>query len=155
MFSFKKKVPKYRFLTEEEEQKVVQTIQEMEQRTSGEIRVYVESECTYLDALDRAKEVFIELAMEATEFKNAVLIYIAYQDRKMAIYGDENIHQFTGGQEYWERILEILIADFSQSKYAEGLVKSVRAIGTSLSEYFPYDQKGATNELPDDIVYGK
>lgn len=155
MFSFKKNKSKDRFLTEEQEQRVVKAVQLAEENTSGEIRIYVESTSPYLDALDRAKEVFFELGMKETAFKNAVLIYIAHHDRKLAIYGDENIHQFTGGQAYWEEILNLLKNDFSNQRYAEGIIKAVKAIGESLGQYFPYDQKGANNELPDDIVYGK
>ncbi len=36
------------------------------------MRVYVESHCRYMDAMDRAAEIFFSLKMEATEQRNAV-----------------------------------------------------------------------------------
>lgn len=143
------------FLNKEEEEHVVQCIQEAERSTSGEIRVYIETNCVHEDAMDRAKEVFATLEMEQTQFKNAVIIYIAFEDRKLALYGDEGIYTHTGGPAYWEEILKALKAAFREGDYGKGIGDAVLSIGQSLSKYFPYDQKGETNELPDDIVYGK
>ena len=35
--------------------------------TSGEVRVFVENRCSYMDAIDRAKEIFAELKMDETD----------------------------------------------------------------------------------------
>ena len=143
------------FLTKEEEEHIVKCIQEAERNTSGEIRVYIETNCDHDDAMYRAKEVFATLEMEQTQFKNAVIIYIAFEDRKLALYGDEGIYTYTGGPAYWEEILKALKIAFRERDYGRGIGDAVLSIGQSLSKYFPYDQKGETNELPDDIVYGK
>jgi len=42
------------FFSAEEKQRVVTAIQKAEQRTSGEVRVFVESRCRFVDAIDRA-----------------------------------------------------------------------------------------------------
>ena len=60
-------------LKKEEQAIVLQAIQEAERRTSGEIRVFVEPRCSYVDSMDRAKEVFFKLKMDKTEDRNAVL----------------------------------------------------------------------------------
>src|SRR5258708_37531244 len=95
MFSiFKKKQPK--FFTAEEQQLIVHAVQEAEKLTSGEIRVYVESHCEYMDALDRAKEIFGSQGMQATQQRNAVLVYVAMKDRQLAVFADEGIYAKEG-----------------------------------------------------------
>src|SRR5690348_5587175 len=88
------------FFSEEENKQLVDAIQKAEQQTSGEVRVYVESKCKYVDALDRAQEIFVSLKMHETELRNATLVYVAVKDRQAAVFGDEGIHQKVGGQ-YW------------------------------------------------------
>ncbi len=100
-------------LSEEEQKRIVQAVQEAERNTSGEIRVYMESRCAYVDSMDRAKEVFFKLKMEQTRNHNAVLLYIALTDRQLALYGDEGIYKKTGGDPYWQRELQLLRTFFS------------------------------------------
>ena len=54
-------------LSEDDTSMIVEAIRAGEKKTSGEIRVYVESHCRFVDALDRAAEVFSSLQMDATE----------------------------------------------------------------------------------------
>ena len=75
MFPFLRK--KKSFFTEEETSRVVNAIQDAEKQTSGEIRVFVESKCSYMDALDRAVEVFSKMQMQNTADRNGVLVYMA------------------------------------------------------------------------------
>ncbi len=63
MFLFSKKKE---IFTCEENDRVVAAIRSCENRTSGEIRVYVESKNLYVDPLDRAAEVFSGLLMQNT-----------------------------------------------------------------------------------------
>ena len=73
LFSFFKKPA---FFTPQEQEEIVQAIQEAEKRTSGEVRVFIESRCKYVDPLDRAVEIFYGLKMDKTAEKNAVLVYL-------------------------------------------------------------------------------
>ena len=57
---------------EEDTRLIVKAVRHAEQRTSGEVRVFVESRCSWLDAIDRAAEIFFTLKMENTEQRNAV-----------------------------------------------------------------------------------
>ena len=79
MSFFKKK----EFFTPEEKQLIITAIQQAEQRTSGEVRVFVERHCRYVNAIDRAIEIFQQLKMDQTEFHNAVLVYVATKDRQL------------------------------------------------------------------------
>ena len=80
-----------KFLSKEEEQQVVQSIQSAEHQTSGEIRVHIESVCKG-NVLDRAAWLFKSLKMHETAQRNGVLIYLSTSDRKFAIIGDAGIN---------------------------------------------------------------
>jgi uncharacterized membrane protein len=150
MSLFKKK----EFFTAEEKQLIISAIQQAEQRTSGEVRVFVERRCRYVDAIDRAIEIFQQLKMDQTEFHNAVLVYVAIKDRQLAIYGDEGIHKKVGDQ-YWANEVVKMITAFNRDNCAEGIAHCVKDIGEALHENFPYDKSTDKNELPDDIVFGR
>jgi uncharacterized membrane protein len=152
MFSFLRK--NIEFFAPEEKLLIAEAVRNAEKRTSGEIRVFVETHCRYVDAMDRAREIFDQLKMDQTKDRNAVLVYMAVKDRQLAVLGDEGIHQKVGN-EYWNTEVMKMIKTFNQDNYAEGLVICVRDIGEALHTYFPYDSKIDKNELPDDIVFGR
>jgi uncharacterized membrane protein len=142
------------FFNEEENRLVVKAIRHAEQRTSGEVRVFVESTCSWVDAIDRAAEVFFTLKMENTEQRNAVLVYVAIKDRQLAIFGDEGIHNKVG-TEYWNKLVAEMLATFSGNNYAKGIAECVIQIGDALYTNFPFDKTTDKNELPDEIVFGR
>ena len=142
------------FFTKEEQEKITAAIREAEKRTSGEIRIFIESRCKYVEPLDRAAELFYGLKMHETKERNAVLVYIAIKDHQLAIFGDEGIHQKTG-QAFWRKEVQEMLQEFNKEHYADGLVKVVSEIGDALYQHFPYDHAEDKNELSDDIVFGK
>ena len=73
--------------TPEQKQQIVAAIKEAEKNTSGEIRVHIDKKCKE-DVLDRAAFLFDTLSMQKTAERNGVLIYIATEDRQLAILGD-------------------------------------------------------------------
>ncbi|RYZ62664.1 MAG: TPM domain-containing protein [Chitinophagaceae bacterium] len=141
------------FFTEEEKARLVSAIQQAEQRTSGEIRIFVESRCRFVDPVDRAKEIFLQLQMAKTQERNATLIYIAFDDHQLAVLGDEGIHQKVG-QAYWEKEVTKMISEFKSEHIVEGISQVVYDIGEALQQHFPFDRSTDKNELPDDIVFG-
>ena len=116
MSLFKKK----EFFSKEENEKIVQSIRDAEKCTSGEIRVFVESKCKFIDPLDRALEIFAELKMENTEDRNAVLLYVALKDRQLAVYADKGIHEKVGDQ-FWQEVMSTILSHFNKENYAEGI----------------------------------
>lgn len=132
---------------------MVQAIRFAEKQTSGEIRLFVESRCTFLNPIDRAKELFAELNMTATKDRNAVLLYFAMNDRQMAIWGDEGIHQKLG-QAFWNNKVSTILEDFKKENFTKGICNMIAEVGDALKTNFPYasDDK---NELDDNIVFGK
>ena len=141
------------FFTEEEKLQIVEAVRNAERRTSGEVRVFVENRCSYMDAIDRAKEIFVELKMNETADRNAVLVYIALKDHQLAVFGDEGIHSKLGN-EYWNAEVKKMLGSFNKENYAEGIKEVVTDIGEALTQLFPYNNDTDKNELPDDIVFG-
>jgi len=139
--------------TKEEELKITSAIKTAETTTSGEIRVFIENNCPTEDALIRAKQLFFKLKMDKTEARNGVLLYTAFKNRRLAVYGDEGINKAVG-EEYWKRIVEKMLDEFSKENFVDGITKCILDIGTALQHHFPYDKKTDINELPDDIIFG-
>lgn len=149
--SFLKRKPLF---NEEQQRRIVAAIQQAEQCTSGEIRVYVENHCRYVNALDRAAEIFAGLGMEKTAARNAVLVYVAVKDRQLALYGDRGIHERVGSA-FWNQQVANILGHFNKADYAGGIAEVVTEIGHALQQHFPYDRGTDKNELPDDIVFGR
>ncbi|MGX5818763.1 TPM domain-containing protein [Chitinophaga lutea] len=149
LFSFRKK----ELFNEQERERLIHAIRQAERLTSGEIRLFVESHCEYVDPMDRAREAFVSLGMDKTRQRNGVLLYLALKDHQFAILGDQGIHEKVGA-DFWNKEAGVLRDHFSTDRIIEGLEVCVREIGESLYHYFPYES-GDQNELPDDIVFGK
>ena len=150
MSLFKKKD----FFSKEENEKIVQSIRDAEKCTSGEVRVFVESKCKFLDPLDRALEIFAELKMENTEDRNAVLVYVALKDRQLAVYADKGIHEKVGDQ-FWQQVVTTILSHFNKENYADGISQCIKEVGGALQQNFPYNKDTDKNELPDEIIFGK
>ena len=148
---FKKKQREY--FTPAEKDIIVTAIQEAERRTSGEIRIYVESKCEMVNPVLRAREIFFQLKMDQTASRNGVLLYLAMDDHQLAVFGDEGIHQKVG-HEFWQKEVAIMLEEFKQKHFIEGIAHIVQDIGEALVTHFPYDGTTDKNELPDDIVFG-
>lgn len=140
--------------SQEEKEKIIAAIQFAEQRTNGEVRIFIESKCRFVNPLRRAKEIFHQLKMGATDQRNAVLVYVAVKDRQLAVFGDEGIHQKVGDQ-FWNNAVKTMIAHFNRANYVEGICTIVKEVGEALHQHFPYNGETDANELSDDIVFGK
>lgn len=136
------------FLTNQQEQEVISAIRDAENHTSGEIRVHLEKSLN-LDPIERAKEIFYQLEMDKTRFKNGVLFYVAVDDHKFAIIGDEGIDKVVP-DDFWESIKNEVIKEFLKKDYTRGLVLGILHCGEKLKEYFPNGEEN-DNELSDEI----
>lgn len=145
---------KKRLLSVTDEELVVNAIRAAEKYTSGEVRVFVESHCRFVDPVDRAIEVFFGLKMEQTDDHNGVLVYVALKDRQLAVYGDEGIHSRVG-KEFWQQAVKEMLQHFNKDNYVTGICETITTIGETLHKEFPYEPNDDKNELPDEIVFGK
>jgi uncharacterized membrane protein len=151
MWPLSKKKP---FFSKEENDMIVQSIRDAEKQTSGEIRIFVEHKCRFIDPLDRAHEIFIQYKMDKTEHRNGVLFYVALTDKQLAIYADTAIHNAVGEQ-YWKDVVNHILVFFNKENHANGIKECVQKIGEALRNHFPYDQQTDKNELPDEIIFVK
>ncbi len=138
------------FLTEEQEQQVIEAIQKAEKQTAGEIRIHIEEHCKR-EPLDRAARIFHELGMDQTEQQNGVLIYIASEDHKAAVYAGKGIHKQVE-EGFWSGVLNILIDHFKKDAFEEGIEAAVNRVAAKLADLFPY-QRSDVNELSNEISY--
>jgi uncharacterized membrane protein len=145
---------KKELLSNQDKNLILEAIRASEKQTSGEVRVYIESRCKFVDPLDRAREIFFGLKMDQTMRRNAVLVYVAVKDHQLAIFGDKGIHEKTGVQ-FWVNKVSLMLEHFNKNNYGAGLAAVVTEIGAALRTHFPYDNSTDKNELPDDIVFGR
>ncbi len=138
------------FFTKDEQQLLINAIGTAELNTSGEIRLHIETFC-FGSEIKSAEKIFVKLKMHQTKERNGVLIYIATLSKKIAVVGDEGIHQKLN-DEFWQTIVTKLIQQFKQDKKAKGLAECIIECGEQLGKYFPrsLDDK---NEMSNAISY--
>ena len=138
-----------KIITEADKKAIQEAIREAEELTSGEIRVHIDKSCRG-EPLKRAIEVFNKLKMQATKERNGVLIYLSFNDRKLAILGDEGIDKKVA-TDFWDSTKEQLIRDFKNQQFIPGIIKSINEVGIRLKEYFPH-QADDIDELSNEIT---
>jgi len=143
-----------RYFSVQETEDIVAAIREAERQTSGEVRLFIESRCRYVNPINRAAELFFGYKMDLTNERNGVLVYIAMNDHQYAIFADEGIYKEMGDA-YWNEEATKMLSAFKKESYAEGIVTIIGDIGEALCSHFPYITKGDKNELPDEIIFGK
>lgn len=135
-----------------QQQEIIAAIKDAEKNTSGEIRVHIEKNCKE-DVLDHAAFIFDELEMQKTALRNGVLIYLAVEDRKLAILGDAGIN-LKVPKGFWDEIKEVMITNFKEGKFTEGLSQGIILAGEQLKKHYPHDKENDENELSDEISFG-
>jgi uncharacterized membrane protein len=138
------------FFTKEQQAQILDAIKIAEKETSGEIRVHIETSLSG-NVLDRASWIFKRIGMLQTEAKNGVLFYLAVRNRKFAIIGDSGINAKVS-EGFWDKIKEIMEADFREKRFTEGLARGILMAGDQLKEHFPH-MANDINELPDEISF--
>ena len=144
-----------RLLSDEDFDAVVHAIIAAEAETSAEIRVHLERRVRHgrgarpADPLERARHVFTHLGMHRTAERHGVLIYLAVEDRTLAIVGDEGIHRRVG-DDYWARVRDLMLERLKTATLREAIVSAVRKVGRVLREHFPRRPSDA-NELSDQV----
>lgn len=138
------------FLNEKQEKHIIKAIADAERMSSAEVRVHIEHHCKR-DPLERAARIFHELGMDQTQQQNGVLIYIASEDRKAAVYAGKGIHKQVEDH-FWNDVLNVILEHFKEQQYEQGIAEAVKKVGAKIKVLFPY-QDGDVNELKDDISY--
>lgn len=140
------------FFSKEEQEDIKQAIMNAELDTSGEIRVHIENSCSG-DVKERAAFLFNLLKMNKTKQRNGVLIYLAVQNRRFAVLGDQGINHVVP-ENFWDDIKQGMMNYFRSGEFVEGLIYAISTTGLQLKNHFPY-QTSDVNELPDEISFGE
>jgi len=139
------------FLTQAEEEEVVEAIRLAEKNTSGEIRVHLEKK-TSVAPIERAMEVFHQLKMDETQQRNGVILYIAVKSKQFAIYGDEGINSRVAN-DFWNCTKDIMLNHFKNGENKLALINGIMNVGEQLKQHFPF-QENDTDELSNEISKG-
>jgi len=138
------------FLSKLEHDRIIEAIREAESKSSGEIRVVIQRGKLKSDPLDAAQKKFHRLGMHKTRERNAVLIFVAPRVHKLAVVGDNAIHEKCG-DEFWQRLVQRMRTHFQNEKFSDALIEAVNEVGSVLATHFPQTVRDA-NELPDDPI---
>ncbi len=140
------------FFTKEQNEDIILAIKNAELDTSGEIRVHIEEKCPG-EVMDRASVIFKKLEMQKTELRNGVLFYVALKNRKFAVLGDAGINKVVP-ENFWDDVRDILLNQFRDNRFTDGLVEGITLAGLQLKTHFPF-KKDDVNELADEISFGE
>ena len=136
------------FIAHLDEAKVLAAIEAAEQRSSGELRVFVSHQYV-TDALAAAQKQFEKLGMTRTRARNGVLLFFAPATQKFAVIGDSGIHEKCGAG-FWEEITRAIENEFKSGRFTDAVVGAVSTAGNALARHFPREP-GDTNELPNRV----
>ena len=67
--------------------------------------------------------------------------------------GDAGINRVVP-ENFWDEVRDILLNNFRDNKFADGLVEGITLAGLQLKKHFPF-KKDDVNELSDEISYGE
>ena len=138
------------FIPSEGQRRIAAAITAAERHTTGEICVHVTPRCRG-NVVKRATRTFDRLHLYTTKRRNAVLIFIAYEDRKFAILGDTAINDAVP-QGFWDGEVEELGRYLKAGRPVDGLCDIIARIGERLSEFFP-GERDDENELSNEVSF--
>jgi uncharacterized membrane protein len=139
------------FFSTAEKKQIIDAIVAAEKHTSGQIKVHVEPHCKG-DVLSRAAHVFHKLKMQKTAMRNAVLIYLAHDDKRFAIVGDKGINDAVPS-DFWDSTRNTMSVHFKNGQFVSGVVHGINESAKQLSTYFPH-QANDKKEISHDISEG-
>jgi uncharacterized membrane protein len=138
------------FLSKLEQDRIVAAIREVESKTSGQIRVFIQRGKLDVDPLIAAQKKFHRLGMHKTPERNAVLIFVAPRAHKFAVVGDKAIHEKCG-EALWQRLVDGMREHFRNEKFTDALVDAIKEAGNALASHFPKTST-SSGQLPDSVV---
>ena len=138
------------FIPSEGQRRIADAITAAERHTTGEICVHVTPRCRG-DVVRRAKKTFNRLHLYTTKRRNAVLIFVAYDDRKFAILGDTGINDVVP-EGFWDGEVKELGLYLKAGRPVDGICAIIARLGDRLSEYFP-GERDDENELSNEVTF--
>ena len=139
------------FIPEDGQRRIAQAITDAERCTSGEICVHVTPSCRGKDVMESAEATFNRLELFRTQRRNAVLIFVAYLDRQLAILGDQGINDHVPNG-FWSDTVATLSKRLRAGRPVDGLCEAVSSVGDKLKDFFPADRNDI-NELSNEVTF--
>ncbi len=144
----------YHFFSDDDFLDISNEIKKMEKITAGEIRVAIKEKANFSkrksSVKDLATDEFYKLGMADTRDKTGILIYILLSKREFYILADSGIDEKVE-QSTWDNIRNEMQNVFKHGLYLDGILITIKKVGTILSEYFPIKEDD-TNELSNKVV---
>jgi len=138
------------FIPSDGQRRIADAITAAERHTTGEICVHVTPRCRG-DVMRRAAKTFNRLHLYTTKRRNAVLIFVAYEDRKFAILGDTGINEMVP-RGFWDGEVAELTKYLKAGRPVDGLCEIISRMGERLSQYFP-GERDDENELSNEVSF--
>ena len=139
------------FLARLDHDRIVRAIAAAEQKTSGEIRVFVQRG-EIIDPMAAARAKFEKLGMTRTRERNGVLIFVAPRAQKFAVIGDEGVHAKCG-EAFWQQLIESTQVHFKAENFTDAIVHAIEHTGELLAQHFPR-RPNDRNQLPNAVEEG-
>jgi uncharacterized membrane protein len=124
-----------KLLSAEDLEAIRAAIAAAERKTAADIRVHVERRAVG-DVLAHARGVFHALGMHRTGHRAGVLLYLAVDDRRFAIVGDQGVHARAGSR-LWDSVRDQLQRELRAGRMREGVLEAIGELGRVLSEHYP------------------
>jgi uncharacterized membrane protein len=137
------------FLEQLDQPRIVEAIRNAERQTSGEIRVHVQPKTQGHEIRALAERTFERLGMTKTELRNGVLLFVACEEQKFVILGDEGINAAVPAG-FWDDIAAKLTIRFKNGEFTDGIVEAIRSAGEELRHFFPR-AAGDADELSNEV----
>lgn len=138
------------FIPPEGQRRIATAITQAERHTTGEICVHVTPRCRG-KVMKRAEHIFNRLQLYRTRYRNAVLIFIAYHDRRLAVLGDEALDRQLPPR-FWDDVVAKLSSRLAAGQVVDGVCEAVATVGERLAEYFPAERDDV-NELSNEVSF--
>jgi uncharacterized membrane protein len=140
------------FLQKLDHERISAAIATAERTTSGEIRVFIQQGNVAEDPLVFAEKKFLDLGMQKTAERNAILILVVPGSQKFAVVGDEGVHKQCGPA-FWQELVATMRGHFQREEFTDALVEAIESAGALLAKHFPR-RSDDRNELSDEPIVG-
>ena len=115
---------------------IIAAIRQVEEESTGEIRVHLSKKWLEKDPYARATRLFHHFEMFKTPQRNAILLYVNLKRRKFALVGDEGIQNRLSPR-FWDEAARNLKINLISTHPENAIALSVREIGEVLRKYSP------------------
>ncbi|KXK06447.1 MAG: hypothetical protein UZ04_CHB001000450 [Chlorobi bacterium OLB4] len=143
-----------KYLNDNDLKRIEEKISGVESKTSGEIKLCIKvTRGIYEDTLsprEIAVSEFFNLGMQNTKDRTGILIFILFDERKYEIIADEGIYEKIP-EEKWRYVKEIIVNNFRNGNYCDGIIDVINEMGNMLIKEFPADGVNP-DELSNEVV---